>query len=489
MQERNGLTSEVQGSHERHEENAAGNGKTLKSADPAITAAGTAAGQLRRKLRMKTGQVINRAGTRIEGYMGSYEQIRNPAPVLPGFEAFSGAEGEKRPLLSAEQKRAYNAMPRYIPLAQTWYRYPIPGGMSGDGSEFHLYLKKGSVNRLVIFLSGGGMAWNGYTAAHPVTGAAVAGREPNYYWSNLRPFTQLMNINIGITEVGNAANPFDGWNFAVIPYSTGDFHVGDGAFLYAGEGKLSPAEDMLPRAGEGNSSYIGDKREEKVLYFHGRRNMELSLREVKRFFPAPEKILLAGDSAGAFAVPTVAADVADILYSDCRDITLFSDSAELLCRDWTAIVRDVWQAPERFWKNLRTGNLACDWYRDLLGTHQGRFYCLYASSTHDYLLSTFYNDLNHKKYEDDAAAREMYHRQLLPMLKELREAEPGFAFFINNWRNPLFTMGMPGTVHTAVRQPFYYQEHPLAPKGTTMAKWLGDAVDGKMYDVGMELVR
>ena len=42
-----------------------------------------------------------------------------------------------------------------------------------------------------------------------MTGGKVAAGLPNYYWNNLRPFTQIMNIHTGITEIGNPRNPFD----------------------------------------------------------------------------------------------------------------------------------------------------------------------------------------------------------------------------------------------------------------------------------------
>ena len=77
------------------------------------------------------------------------------------------------------------------PEYQVWYRVSIPEGITADGSEYHVYLKKAESDDLCIFLSGGGVAWNGYTAARPVTGAKVAAGLPNFYWNNLRPFTQL----------------------------------------------------------------------------------------------------------------------------------------------------------------------------------------------------------------------------------------------------------------------------------------------------------
>ena len=141
------------------------------------------------------------------------------------------------------------------PKDQVWYRIPIPEGLSGDGSGYHIYLKKAESSHLCVFLSGGGVAWNEYTAARPVTGAKVAAGLPNYYWNNLRPFTQIMNINTGITELGNLRNPFDHWNMVVITYATGDFHVGDTDFPYTAE--------------DGS---------QQILHFHGHINFQNAMR-------------------------------------------------------------------------------------------------------------------------------------------------------------------------------------------------------------------
>ncbi|WP_248403964.1 hypothetical protein [Butyrivibrio fibrisolvens] len=41
------------------------------------------------------------------------------------------------------------------PSINTWYRVDIPMGLTGDGSEYYIYIKKGSPKNLLIFLSGG----------------------------------------------------------------------------------------------------------------------------------------------------------------------------------------------------------------------------------------------------------------------------------------------------------------------------------------------
>ena len=135
---------------------------------------------------------------------------------------------------------------------ETGYLVPvaIPEGITGDGSEYHIYIKKGSGKNLCVFLSGGGVAWNEYTAARPVTGGKVAAGLPNYYWNNLRPFTQIMNIHAGIMEIGNPKNPFDDWNFIIITYATGIFMWGNHDFPYEAE---DGSQQILHFHGHGNS--------------------------------------------------------------------------------------------------------------------------------------------------------------------------------------------------------------------------------------------
>ena len=265
-------------------------------------------------LGIRAQELLSKAGGAVENIIGRHIETTAEAPLFDG-----------------------------APVAKVWYRLPLSGAMSGDGSEYHIYIKKGFTSRLCLFFSGGGVAWNAFTAARPVTGSAVAAGAPNYYWNNLRPFTQFMNINIGITETDTARNPFVDWNFVVITYATGDFHVGRGDFLYTSE----------------------DGRQE-ILHFHGYENFRESMKAAVSLFPNPSKLLIAGDSAGAFAVPALSGIIADEFYPDCRDITLFSDSAQLLYKDWRQTARDIWKADKRFFEPLHTDNIFLDWYEALL---------------------------------------------------------------------------------------------------------------------------
>lgn len=350
------------------------------------------------------------------------------------------------------------------PQPRTWYRVLIPAGVSGDGSEYYIYIKKAASDHLCLFFSGGGVAWNEYTAARPVTGGKVVAGMPNYYWNNLRPFTQIMNIHTGITETANPLNPFNDWNFVIITYATGDFHVGNNNFPYEAE--------------DGS---------EQVVHFHGYRNFREAMKISAKLFPDPDKLLIAGDSAGAFAVPALSGEIMEQTYSGCLDVTLFSDSGQLCYSHWKRTARDIWKAKEDIWKSIRTPNITMDWYHSLYEKYGDRIRYLYASSTHDYLLSAYYNDVTYRKYHTDADVQEAFFHQLQEMVNDFKAMTPKCGVFINDWKNMMvMKTGLHGgTVHTAVRQLNFYLK---ARSGVTMVQWLFDAVNGNVYDAGMDLL-
>lgn len=345
------------------------------------------------------------------------------------------------------------------PQNNIWYRIMIPEGKTADGSEYHIYIKKASSNNLCIFLSGGGVAWNEYMADRPISGGAVISGLPNYYWNNLRPLTRIMNINNGITEIGNPFNPFDDWNFIIITYATGDFHVGGNDF-----------------------KYISESGEEKIIHFNGLKNFEAGMNRGKEFFDNPEKLLIAGDSAGAFAVPALTPRILENYYPDCLDITLLSDSAQLLYSDWKKTAKDIWGAPNDIYSALSSENITLDWYKRLYSEYGGRLTYLYASSTRDYLLSAYYNDVINHKYKSEPLIQDEFHKKMREMLGQLKDITSRFGLFIYRW--PALQMPS-GTVHTCVRHKRFYLKNL---SGISMADWLMNAVNGTVYDVGMDFI-
>ena len=346
------------------------------------------------------------------------------------------------------------------PEKRIWYRVPLRNGKSGDGSEYHIYVKIADPKKLCIFFSGGGVAWNEYTAARPISGGKTLADLPNYYWNNLRPFTQIMNIDMGIMNMKDTENPFKDWSIIDVAYATGDFHVGNNDFPYEGEDK-----------------------EQHVLHFHGYVNFLEAMAVCKRLFAKPKRLLIAGNSAGAFAVPALTDEILTMWYPDVKDVTLLSDSALLLYKQWQHTAKEVWHAPDSICRPISSDNITLDWYRALYEKYGDKLRYLYSSSTRDYILTAYYNDVTYKEYKTDSEVQKAFYGQLIEMVNELKELTPKFGMYINNWEIPLITKG--GTVHTAVREPYFTR---FTQNDVTMARWLHDAVNGNVYDIGMELL-
>ena len=392
-----------------------------------------------------------------------HEKLNLQEKIGDRAEQAIGSVIEKTPLEAPELLVRPGTRPAYIspePEPHQWYRVPVEGAKTADGSEYHIYVKKGASDHLCVFLSGGGIAWNPYTAARPVTGGKVLAWEPNYYWSNLRPFTQVFNIGIGITDNSARRNPFRDWNFVVITYATGDMHLGRNTYTYTDEDGV-----------------------EQRLFFNGYENFLMSMRIAKTLFPQADKLLIAGESAGAFAVPALAEQIHQEFYPSCHDVTLFSDSALLVNKDWKKTAREVWNVPDRTAQDIKGKNLTLDWYRAVYRRRGDQYKYLYACSTRDYLLSAFYNDLRNREYNTDERMQRIFTRQLSAMVSALLKLNPSFGIYLYDWRRPILYRG--GTIHTMVRQPEFYLHRRGVP---SMAAWLEEAVEGKPSCVGLQLL-
>ncbi|SKB55814.1 Pectinacetylesterase [Lachnospiraceae bacterium] len=354
-----------------------------------------------------------------------------------------------------------------------WYKIPVNNGISGDGGKFHIYASRGSSDNLCLFFAGGGVVWDEYTAARPVTALKALSGHPTFYWNNLRSVTTFMNIQQGITAVRNPLNPFCDWNIVVISYSTGDFHLGNGDFPYKNE------------AGE-----------DSVLHCHGFMNTCLSLDAACRLFPSPEKILIAGDSAGGFAVPAFAGIIREKYYPDCSDITLFSDSSILKNAHWAEISDNVWHAPDMIRSRIKSDNLILDLYRNVYENYGESFRYLFAGSSRDQVLSAYQSAVNGGDYVSNESTLNTYHDNLCDTVHRLEEITMSFRFFIYDKKLlPLPDSILPdsspipmlssGTVHTAVRNPLFIT---MRSDGVSMAEWLHDAVTGDLYSAGRGLI-
>src|SRR5580704_14389555 len=112
-----------------------------------------------------------------------------------------------------------------------WHYYNFPGAMCRDGSQLGIYVRYGSVNKVMISLDGGGVCIRPHFCDnHPATmnkvfpGGSLNGES---FSGSLATASGLQApYSDGIFDETNSANPFQSWSEIYVPYCTGDAHIG-----------------------------------------------------------------------------------------------------------------------------------------------------------------------------------------------------------------------------------------------------------------------
>jgi len=144
-----------------------------------------------------------------------------------------------------------------MPNGTTRYAFSGNGGpLCYTGQPFSMFTRDGSSNDLLIFTQGGGVCG-------PRGCAAVE--------------TGLPLVPFGLLDPNNPRNPAATFDVGYIPYCDGCFMMGDAEVDSDGDGVVD-------------------------RHFRGLQNLSASLDVIARRYPAPGRIVLAGNSAGGFAV-------------------------------------------------------------------------------------------------------------------------------------------------------------------------------------------
>ena len=134
-----------------------------------------------------------------------------------------------------------------------------------DDPDYHFFVKRGSVNKVVMYYQGGGACWENLTCGIPVCkdGADPVADDPD-------------NASSGFADLDNPDNPFRDWNIVFVTYCTCDVHFGDADRVYSGP---------LPDVAVSHRGFENAKVVEKFAREH---------------FLNPEVVFVTGSSAGAY---------------------------------------------------------------------------------------------------------------------------------------------------------------------------------------------
>lgn len=165
------------------------------------------------------------------------------------------------------------------------------------GNAFSMFTRAGSSNKLLIFLQGGGFCG-------PMACDAVQSGIP------LLPFGMLSTMD--------PQNPVANYDLGYVPYCDGSAMMGD-------------------QAVDSDSDGVNDR------FFMGLKNLSASLDVIVGQYPSPDQIVVAGNSAGGFAVHA-ALPLARKLYPDVPILLINDSGVGILDPGAFQTLRDYWNA-------------------------------------------------------------------------------------------------------------------------------------------------
>lgn len=124
------------------------------------------------------------------------------------------------------------------------------------GSEYQISIRRGASNNVLFYLQGGGACWSALTCLDLKAAKETADR----------------SSATGILDPSRPDNPFKDWNILFVSYCDGSVFIGDNVVQYR----------------------------DVTTYHHGLANLGAAVTAMQRTFPNPDKILVAGSSAGGY---------------------------------------------------------------------------------------------------------------------------------------------------------------------------------------------
>lgn len=321
-----------------------------------------------------------------------------------------------------------------------------------DGSDYRIYTRRGESPNLLVHFVGGGACWDAETCSRPISVSSADGFYFPYIWEILR------GILDGIFKRDNPNNPFRDWTVVYIPYCTADFHIG-----------------------ASTNTYTTDDGKSVTIHYNGRQNVTEALDWVYATFASPEKLVISGESAGAFGstfwTPTIAAHYPN------SDIYQIADGAYLESPLWKQIVDPIWKAD---WEQ----NFGFSMGDDLIGStyqYYGQLALpnvtyLHINTLYDTVLIYFSTKLN--GVTDIAAYRDVWSAGMRASMAANAAANPNYYSYITDFNQDKETGTTP---HTSVSFELFYQ---IEQDGVHLYDWLRRIViEGERFSVGSEFLQ
>lgn len=304
------------------------------------------------------------------------------------------------------------------------------------GTPFQFYVKPAATTaHLLVFFNGGGACWFG--------AACDLGSEPNIH----TPFANMPQNNPalgrGIFDFTQAGNPFADFAMVVLPYCTGDVHIGSG-----------------PR----NYTYTNTAGTEVTITVHhdGKQNSAKVLDWVYNNFPSPQSIVVSGSSAGAIGASFHAGFIAE--HYGSSPVVLLADAAGGYGSPNLPVVHNAWNTAASLpdWPEYRNATNDSITFED--------FYIASAKRCPNLTIAQ-YNaaqdsvQISFTELMGDPPGSFKLPERLLNNYLKIESAVDDF-----------YTYTAGGRVHTILASPIFYQ---YEVEGVRFVDWVADLIAGK----------
>ena len=338
------------------------------------------------------------------------------------------------------------------PKTGRWYWVSPEGAVNSDGTPWRGQLKLGSENKVMIYLLGGGVSLDAYSASQSYT---AVGNAAFYYDRDDGVTDTRLKNGIGSND---ERNPFRDWTTIVVPYTTADFH-----------------------AGAGEANYIAQDGSNAVIHHNGYANCMALLEKVQPLVGEPDALLITGYSAGGFGAAMLAEDIIGF-FPETENITVCVDGALLINENWDGVARNRWHVPEKIVKRMTTGNLSLDHLSALHEVHED-VKILFTCSTRDGGLAKYQSYIEGNAYAPSEEYGDVMEENLRATVAALQENIPGCGVYI--WDDIAYSKDGTLTKHTILTNQAMFDDM----EGTSIAEWICDAVEGRVESYGLELMK
>lgn len=338
------------------------------------------------------------------------------------------------------------------PKTGVWYAISPEGAYNADASCWSARIRMGSENRVLVYLLGGGVSLDAYSAARSAT---VMGSD-GFYYDRDDGISEARTTN-GIASAAQI-NPFRNWSVLVIPYTTADFHVGDGA------------ADYVALSGEASS-----------ICHSGYANCMAALEATKELLSHADTLLIAGYSAGGFGTAMLAEDIISY-FPNALNITVCVDGALLLNDAWREVAQERWHAPEKIVNRIVTDNLTLD---QLMALHEAYedVKILFTCSLRDGGLVKYQSYIDGNAFEAREEYGDIMEANLRQTVGALQRGISTAGVYI--WDDIPYAQTGSLTRHTILTS-----ERLFVPMedGVSVSEWIYDAVEGSVESYGLSLL-